>query len=197
MHGNKNLIWFDLVDSSLILDAVSCNRRFHHLRINSVRERRAGSNHQLDRQNDVWTPSQNCLGPGSELDYCRLYPWLRRWETAKKNTQILSGIFNLYWSWSKFMIGFVNRFLSWRGFLPLSRLTYCVYLIHYDYLNVFYSMSRKMIYYTFLDQLTTFFGITVTVFGLAFLVSVCVEAPFINLERWLFMISTKTSNNKN
>jgi hypothetical protein len=54
-----------------------------------------------------------------------------------------------------------------------------------------------MIYYTFLDQLTTFFGITVTVFGLAFVVSVCVEAPFINLERWLFMISTKTSNNKN
>jgi len=68
------------VDSCLILDAVSCNCRFYHLRINSVLERRAGSNHQLGRQNDVWTPSQNCLGPGSGLDYCSLYPWLRRWE---------------------------------------------------------------------------------------------------------------------
>lgn len=83
-------------------------------------------------------------------------------------------------------LGFINRFLSWRGFLPLSRLTYCVYLIHYDYLNVFYSLNRKMIYYSFIDQLTTFFGITVTVFGLALIVSVCVEAPFINLERWMF-----------
>ncbi|KAK7474886.1 hypothetical protein BaRGS_00033888, partial [Batillaria attramentaria] len=26
--------------------------------------------------------------------------------------------------------GPINRFLSWRGFLPLSRLTYCVYLLH-------------------------------------------------------------------
>ncbi|XP_057365447.1 nose resistant to fluoxetine protein 6-like [Daphnia carinata] len=82
--------------------------------------------------------------------------------------------------------GFINRFLSWRGFLPLSRLTYCVYLIHFDYLNVFYSSNRKMIYYSFIDQLTTFFGITVTVFALALIVSVCVEAPFINFERWLF-----------
>ncbi|KAI9559818.1 hypothetical protein GHT06_013825 [Daphnia sinensis] len=82
--------------------------------------------------------------------------------------------------------GFIDRFLSWSGFLPLSRLTYCVYLIHYDYLNVFYSLNRKMNYYSFIDQLTTFFGITVTVFGLALIVSVCVEAPFINLERWVF-----------
>lgn len=43
-----------------------------------------------------------------------------------------------------------------------------------------------MIYYTFIGQLTEFFGIMVTVFGLAFLVSIFVEASFINLERWIF-----------
>jgi len=26
--------------------------------------------------------------------------------------------------------GPVNKFLSWKGFMPLSRLTYCSYLIH-------------------------------------------------------------------
>ena len=89
--------------------------------------------------------------------------------------------------------GIIDRFLSWRGFLPLSRLTYCVYLIHYDYLNVFYSLNRKILYYTFIEQFTTFLGIVVAVFGLAFLVSVCVEAPFINLER-LVLISSKSTD---
>ena len=90
--------------------------------------------------------------------------------------------------------GFVDRLLSWRGFLPLSRLTYCVYLIHYDYLNIYYSLNRRMIYYTFIDQLTEFFGIMVTVFGLAFLVSIFVEASFINLERWIFSSVASTGN---
>ena len=47
-------------------------------------------------------------------------------------------------------------------------------------------MSRKLIYYTFITQLTTYFGIIVTVFGLAFVVSVTVEASFLNLEKILF-----------
>lgn len=34
---------------------------------------------------------------------------------------------------------FVNRFLSWKGFIPLNRLTYCVYLIHLGYLNVVFA----------------------------------------------------------
>ena len=84
------------------------------------------------------------------------------------------------------MEGFVNRFLSWKGFLPLSRLTYCVYLIHFNYLTVYYAMSRKLIYYTFSSQLTTYLGIVVTVFGLAFVVSVTIEASFLNLEKMIF-----------
>lgn len=82
--------------------------------------------------------------------------------------------------------GFVNRFLSWRGFLPLSRLTYCVYLIHYNYLTVFYAMNRKQLYYTFISELTTYFGILLTVFGLSFVIAVTVEASFVNLEKLLF-----------
>lgn len=82
--------------------------------------------------------------------------------------------------------GFINRLLSWKGFLPLSRLSYCVYLIHYSYLDVFYASNRKLVYYTFLSQLTTYFGILATVFGLAFVVSITVEASFLNLEKLVF-----------
>ncbi|XP_057365085.1 nose resistant to fluoxetine protein 6-like [Daphnia carinata] len=82
--------------------------------------------------------------------------------------------------------GFVNRLLSWKGFLPLSRLSYCVFLIHYSYLDVFYASNRKLVYYTFLSQLTTYFGILATVFGLAFVVSITVEASFLNVEKLVF-----------
>ena len=97
---------------------------------------------------------------------------------------------NLLYKFLYTNIGFVNHFLSWKGFLPLSRLTYCVYLIHYDYLTAYYAMSRKLIYYTFVTQLTTYFGIVVTVFGLAFIVSVTVEASFLNLEKLLFSLKS-------
>ena len=82
--------------------------------------------------------------------------------------------------------GFVNRFLSWKGFVPLSRLTYCAYLIHYEYITVYYSMNRKLVYYTFMSQLTTYLGIAATVFALAFVISVTIESSFFNLEKMIF-----------
>ncbi len=45
-------------------------------------------------------------------------------------------------------------------------------------------------YYTFNSQLTTYFGIVVTVFGLAFLVSIIVEASFLNIEKLCFAAFT-------
>ena len=88
--------------------------------------------------------------------------------------------------------GFVNRLLSWKGFLPLGRLTYCVFLIHYDLLNIFYSSNRKQLYYTFFGEFITFLGILVISFALAFVASVAIEASFLNLEKLLF--SPKSSS---
>lgn len=75
--------------------------------------------------------------------------------------------------------------------MPLSRLSYCVYLIHYDYLNIFYAANRKLVYYTFFTQLTSYFGIVLTVFGLAFLVCITVESSFLNLEKLIVASLTK------
>ena len=85
-----------------------------------------------------------------------------------------------------FNLGFVNKLLSWRAFMPLSRLTYCAYLIHWTYITMFFAHSRKPFYYTVFNQVHTYFGFLVAVFGLSFIVSLTVEAPFLNLEKLLF-----------
>lgn len=93
--------------------------------------------------------------------------------------------------------GFVNRILSWKGFVPLGRLTYCVYLIHYDYLNVFYAALRKQYYYTMLGQFTICFGVLLICFGLAFATAVTLEASFLNLEKLFFAPKPKSNLSKN
>ena len=72
--------------------------------------------------------------------------------------------------------------------MPLGRLTYCVYLTHLDYLNVFFAWNRKQLYFTFMGALTTYLGLVVTVFVLSFFVSATIEASFLNLEKLLFTL---------
>jgi peptidoglycan/LPS O-acetylase OafA/YrhL len=89
--------------------------------------------------------------------------------------------------------GIVNRLLSWKGFLPLGRVTYCVYLIHFDFLVAYYSAMRKRFYYTLFEQFTVCFGLLVMTFGIAFLVSVTLEASFLNLEKLIFSSKSKSN----
>lgn len=45
---------------------------------------------------------------------------------------------------------------------------------------------RKPIFYTTFGHIEMYFGVLVTVFLLAFVVSLTVEAPFLNLEKLVF-----------
>lgn len=38
--------------------------------------------------------------------------------------------------------GIINEFLSWRGWLPLSRLSYCTYLLHYTIIEVVFASDE-------------------------------------------------------
>lgn len=87
--------------------------------------------------------------------------------------------------------GFVNRFLSWKAFTPLGRMTYVVYLVHLNYLDIFWNHMRKPYYYTIFDQIQQFLGVVFMVFLIAFFISVTVEAPFLNLEKFIFSFSSK------
>ena len=68
----------------------------------------------------------------------------------------------------------------------MGRLTYCVYLIHYEYITLYYGHMRWPIYYTDYDEVHAYLGLLFAVTLLSFFVSVTVEAPFLNLEKLIF-----------
>ncbi|XP_055343249.1 LOW QUALITY PROTEIN: nose resistant to fluoxetine protein 6-like [Paramacrobiotus metropolitanus] len=82
--------------------------------------------------------------------------------------------------------GPVNVFLSFRGFIPLSRLTYCAYLIHPMVIfHQYYIMTSPLRY----DKYTMtyyFFGHVCITMGLAAVVSLAFEVPMMQLEKLLF-----------
>ena len=82
--------------------------------------------------------------------------------------------------------GPVNRFLSWKAFAPLSRLTYIVYLLHVNYMFMWSSTLRKPIYFTDLNHVQFYLGVIFGLNLLAFGISVTVEAPLLNLEKIAF-----------
>jgi len=82
--------------------------------------------------------------------------------------------------------GFVNELLSWSAFGPLARMTYCVYLIHLNFIKIYFAYMRKPIFYTTFGHIQLYFGVLLTVFLLSFLLSLTIEAPFLNLEKLIF-----------
>jgi hypothetical protein len=92
--------------------------------------------------------------------------------------------------------GFVHRFLSWKLFIPLSRLSYSVYLTHLIYTFAYISHLRKPYYFTEISGAMNFAGILVISFLLAFVVSVAVEMPFVNLDKLLFAGDSKSLQSK-
>lgn len=87
--------------------------------------------------------------------------------------------------------GPVNSLLSFRGFLPLSRLTYCAYLIH-PVVMVFISFQLDgPIHMHNYIVLVTFLGNLVTSFLLSFIVSVAFEAPVVQLLKTVLTPSSK------
>ncbi|XP_035683589.1 nose resistant to fluoxetine protein 6-like [Branchiostoma floridae] len=82
--------------------------------------------------------------------------------------------------------GLVNTFLSWELWVPLSRLTYCAYLVHPMVIYVAFYTREVTLHYSTLTVIYFFLGNLVLSYGLAFLVSVTVEAPLLGLEKIVF-----------
>ncbi|KAI0217414.1 Nose resistant to fluoxetine protein 6 [Lamellibrachia satsuma] len=82
--------------------------------------------------------------------------------------------------------GFVNRFLSWNFFIPFSRLTYSLYLIH-PLIIYAYSYGRNQLIYV---QYSTMMMLFLTYWLLgnlsASVLSACFELPFMELEKVIF-----------
>ncbi|XP_060603088.1 nose resistant to fluoxetine protein 6-like [Ruditapes philippinarum] len=82
--------------------------------------------------------------------------------------------------------GIINSFLSWKLFIPLSRLTYISYLIHPVIMEIYYMSKRDPIYITDFDAVYFFFGHLIMANGAAFVLSLLFESPFMGLEKAFF-----------
>ncbi|KAF8795657.1 Nose resistant to fluoxetine protein 6 like protein [Argiope bruennichi] len=79
--------------------------------------------------------------------------------------------------------GFITKFLSWKLFIPLSRLTYCAYLVHPILIHAYYQAYPTALYFTELLMVTNFMGFLIMSYGIAFLFSLTFESPLMNLEK--------------
>ncbi|XP_078656657.1 nose resistant to fluoxetine protein 6-like [Branchiostoma floridae x Branchiostoma belcheri] len=82
--------------------------------------------------------------------------------------------------------GVVDIILSWDAWVPLSRLTYCAYLVHLPVMYAVYLAMEVPIHYSTFTMIYFFLGHLTLSYGVAFLVSVAVEAPLLGLEKIIF-----------
>uniref|UniRef100_A0AC35EUY7 Nose resistant-to-fluoxetine protein N-terminal domain-containing protein n=1 Tax=Panagrolaimus sp. PS1159 TaxID=55785 RepID=A0AC35EUY7_9BILA len=69
--------------------------------------------------------------------------------------------------------GPINQFMSWNIWVPLGRLSYCAYLVHYPLISYVYGLEKNAIYFSTLT------------FAFALILSVMVEVPAGKLETLL------------
>lgn len=79
--------------------------------------------------------------------------------------------------------GIVRDVLSWKIWAPLGRLTYAAYLVHPITIYFFYMNQERLMMLTVLNMVYAYLGNLVVAYGVAFIVSMGVEAPMIQLEK--------------
>lgn len=84
--------------------------------------------------------------------------------------------------------GFIQDFLSAKFWIPLSRLTYSVYLIHLIVLTFMLIAVEGAVHYSTTNVTYYFLASMVLSYGGGFILAVVIEFPCENLEKWLLGI---------
>ncbi|XP_023719920.1 nose resistant to fluoxetine protein 6 isoform X3 [Cryptotermes secundus] len=100
-----------------------------------------------------------------------------------RNKHISIPMVRMYFSSHAVSAGPVNAFLSWRLFVPLSRLTYSAYLCHYVVLLYNAGSIRAPGYLSEYTVVHEFAGNLMFTLVLAAVISLAFEVPFMNLDR--------------
>ncbi|RUS81887.1 hypothetical protein EGW08_010357 [Elysia chlorotica] len=79
--------------------------------------------------------------------------------------------------------GFVNTLLSWKAFIPFSRISYCTYLVHPAVLYLFHYSLKGVLWLNMWAVIVHFLGVLFISIVLGFLLSLFVESPAIQLEK--------------
>ncbi|ELT93752.1 hypothetical protein CAPTEDRAFT_212251 [Capitella teleta] len=79
--------------------------------------------------------------------------------------------------------GPVNAILSWRPLVPLSRLTYCAYLVHPIVIQWYLLTMETPFHLTHFTEVWYFVGNIGITYAVAVVLSLAVEAPLIGIEK--------------
>lgn len=138
-----------------------------------------------------------CLGLSCGL-YCLFmkHDWYRSDGRATEARRMLYAftdriLWSICLSWFVFACasnraGPVSRFLSWEGFLPLSRLSFGVYLIHSPFFLLSSHIARERIFYSHYTLVSACFSVIVWCYILAYMMFVACEGPISKLEMLIF-----------
>ncbi|XP_042907473.2 nose resistant to fluoxetine protein 6 [Parasteatoda tepidariorum] len=92
--------------------------------------------------------------------------------------------------------GIINRFLSWKAFIPLGHLSFLAYLIHPLVMIYRNASLRERVYYGQTELVFKYLVYTLVSFFLAFIGYITVEKPFATLERLMSKTdSSETTKN--
>ncbi|KDR21237.1 Nose resistant to fluoxetine protein 6 [Zootermopsis nevadensis] len=92
--------------------------------------------------------------------------------------------------------GPVNKILSWGAFHPFSRLTYCIYLVHYPFMSYRQSTTRTPVYLNNINTMSQSLSDMVFSILLAALMSLVFEIPAITIKRILLQKDKTQLNGK-
>ncbi|XP_065284677.1 nose resistant to fluoxetine protein 6-like isoform X3 [Dermacentor albipictus] len=87
--------------------------------------------------------------------------------------------------------GVLSNFLSYNAFVPLSKLSFGVYLIHFPFIQLMLHASRERIFWSHFNQITLFFALLVWSFLLAYLAYLVCEGPTAFLDKLAFQRLTR------
>lgn len=88
--------------------------------------------------------------------------------------------------------GPVNTFLGWKLFVPLSKITYCAYLLHPILLQV-YNLSRPQPFHftTFFQMLRHTMEAVFVAYALAFFFALAFERPFFHIDEMIIPVQKR------
>ncbi|XP_037510210.2 nose resistant to fluoxetine protein 6-like isoform X1 [Rhipicephalus sanguineus] len=90
--------------------------------------------------------------------------------------------------------GFLSKFLSFNAFVPLSKLSFGVYLIHFPFIQLMLHASRERVFWSHFNQITLFFALMVWSFLLAYLEYLVCEGPTAVLDKLAFQRLARRPN---
>ncbi|KAL1413987.1 hypothetical protein MTO96_007802 [Rhipicephalus appendiculatus] len=145
----------------------------------------------------LWCTALSC---GVGCMYLKL-DWNLNGERASETKRMLVAFIDrILWSvcvaWFWFACttgrgGFVNRFLSWNGFVPLARLSFGVYLVHLPFYHLMHRISRERRFYSHLTLVSNCFVVLVWSHILSYILCVSCELPTAHLEKMVFIRDNK------